>query len=82
MSFFKKEISNEEWEKTYKKFAEQYDNNQQPFQGPQVDISLTGEQLRKIALATKKSVADAEENSIDAEEKQTSAPRPGRKNRD
>ncbi|MEI6096027.1 MAG: hypothetical protein WCR08_11335 [Gammaproteobacteria bacterium] len=69
MSFFKKEIPKEEWEKTYKKLAEQYDNNQQPFQGPQGDISLTGEQHRKIALATKKRADDAEENSIDAEKK-------------
>lgn len=53
MSFFKKEIPKDEWEKKYRKIAEDYDNSQKSYQASQADISLTGEQLRQIALAKK-----------------------------
>lgn len=79
MSFFKNEIPKEEWEKKYKKLAEDYDNRQEPHQRPQVDIGLTGEQLRQIALAKKEAAHDAKETTSAEEEKKAKSPRPSSK---
>ncbi|MGV3739946.1 MAG: hypothetical protein ACO1N3_01470 [Gammaproteobacteria bacterium] len=55
MSFFKKDISKEEWDKKHKAAAAEYDKQQAEYSnGTPQDISLTSEQLRKIALVQKK----------------------------
>ncbi len=52
MSFFER-ITNEEWEKKYKKIAEEYDKKELEHALSQ-DMPLTGERLQKIAKAQKK----------------------------